>query len=72
MDLVKDNILQQFHVGDKLFNSEIKEKIGEIYKKLGYKKTPKANALENFFEIRDIKVKEGNRWVHKTEILKQK
>ena len=71
-DLVKDNILQQFHVGDRLSNSEIKEKIGEIYKKLGYKKTPKANVLEEFFEIKYTKIKENNSWVNGIEILKQK
>lgn len=71
-DIVKDNILQQFHVGDRLSNSEIKGKIGEIYKKLGYKKTPKANALEEFFEIKYTKIKENNSWVNGIEILKQK
>lgn len=71
-DIVKDNILQQFHVGDRLSNSEIKEKIGKIYKKLGYKKTPKANALEEFFEIKYTKIKENNSWVNGIEILKQK
>ena len=71
-DIVKDNILQQFHVGDRLSNSEIKGKIGGIYKKLGYKKTPKANALEEFFEIKYTKIKENNSWVNGIEILKQK
>ena len=71
-DIVKDNILQQFHVGDRLSNSEIKGKIGEIYKKLGYKKTPKANALEEFFEIKYTKIKKNNSWINGIKILKLK
>ena len=72
INLIRNSVLLEFHTGDKLSNNEIKAKLGEIYKKLGYKKVPKANALEKFFEVRDIKVKENDKWVHKTEILKLK
>lgn len=72
INIVKENILSSFSVGDKISNSEVKEKLREIYEKVGYKKTPKANALENFFEIKPTKIKEGNSWVNGIEILKQK
>lgn len=71
-DIVKEDILSSFSVGDKISNSYIKEKLKEIYNKLGYKKTPKANALEEFFEIKYTKIKENNSWVNGIEILKQR
>ena len=71
-DIVKEDILSSFSVGDITTNKEIKEKLKEIYDRLGYKKIPKANALEEFFKLKDIKIKDksGN-WIHKIEILKK-
>ena len=40
-DLVKDNILQQFHVGDRLSNSEIKEKLEKFIKSSDIRKPQK-------------------------------
>ena len=71
-DIVKEDILSSFSVGDITTNKEIKEKLKRIYDRLGYKKIPKANALEEFFKLKDIKIKDksGN-WIHKIEILKK-
>jgi hypothetical protein len=71
--LVKRRILSEFKVGDKITTSEIKEILRVIYQELGYKKTPKATDLEEYFEISPIKVKDQlGKWGRGFEIIKQK
>ena len=53
---IRDNILSVFTVGNKYLKSEIKEELKDIYTELGYNKTPKANDLEKYFEIRPCKI----------------
>ena len=72
ISIIRDNILSNFSVGDKVSNSEVKERLKRIYENVGYKKTPKASILGDFFEIKPIKIKEGNSWVNGIEILKMK
>lgn len=72
ISVIRDNILSNFSVGDKVSNSEVKERLKRIYENVGYKKTPKASILGDFFEIKPIKIKEGNSWVNGIEILKIK
>lgn len=72
ISIIRDNILSNFSVGDKVSNSEVKERLKRIYENVGYKKTPKASVLGDFFEIKSIKIKEGDSWVNGIEILKQK
>ena len=43
-----------------------------IYNQIGYKKTPKANDLEEWFEIKDILMTENNKRIHGFEIIKKK
>ena len=72
ISIIRDNILSNFSVGDKVSNSEVKERLKKIYENVGYKKTPKASVLGDFFEIKSIKIKEGDSWVNGIEILKLK
>ena len=72
ISIIRDNILSNFSVGDKVSNSEVKKRLKKIYENVGYKKTPKASVLGDFFEIKSIKIKEGDSWVNGIEILKQK
>ena len=54
-DLEKE-IFCQFKPGDKDTKVNIKNKIGQIYQKVGYTKTPKATDLEQYFEIRTCRI----------------
>ena len=50
-----DAIFSNFEIGKKFSLSTIKSKLESIYKNLDYKSTPKANDLENYFEIKTCK-----------------
>jgi len=50
-DGMKEEIYQRFSVGEVYSNKEAKEVLTEIYSKHNYNKSPKANDLENYFEV---------------------
>ena len=62
-------IINEFNVGKRYTKVEIKEKLREIYSSLGYKKTPKATDLEQWFEIKSVLI---NRKDNGFEIIKKK
>ena len=70
----KELIYSKFNEGDKLSNKEIKEKLKDIYDSLGYKKSPVASDLREYFELgENIKVKDQNgKWVRGIELIKKK
>ena len=51
--LLQNHIYLDFKVGDKLSLAEIKQKLSNIYTEINYIKTPKANDIENYFEIKE-------------------
>ena len=53
---LRDEIYNIFKVDEKYTKSEIKNMLKDLYKFLGYNKTPKANDLEKYFEIKLCKV----------------
>lgn len=53
-DVLKNKIYSTFLPGDKYSLAEIKEKLKDLYNNLGYKKTPKAIDLLNYFEVKDF------------------
>ena len=57
MDLLENKIYSEFHEGDKLALSYIKEKLSQLYTEINYIKTPKANDLMNWFEIKESKMR---------------
>ena len=67
-------ILSTFLVGKKYTKLFIKDKLSEIYKTLGINLSPKANDIENYFEVAICKVtnKETGKRDHCYEILKKK
>ena len=70
---IKDKVYSEFQVGDKLISSDLKERLRDIYKDLSYNKSPKARDLEEWFDLKPIKLKdESGKWVHGLEILKKK
>lgn len=70
MDSVKTRILELFPVGMKIGNAESKQILENLYKELGYKKTPKTIDLEEYFETKTCKVKDpSGKWINGIEIL---
>lgn len=73
-DELKDRIYKEFCIGAKYPSSDIKERLGKIYMDLKYSKTPKANDLDEYFELRDCQVanKETGKRDRAYEIIKKK
>ena len=71
---IKGEVLSDFSIGSRYSKSEAKEKLGKIYTDLGYNKTPKANDLEQYFELKECKVlnSETGKRDAGFEIIKQK
>ena len=57
---VRERILSDFKVGDRLITSEVKEMLRLIYQDFKYGKTPKATDLEEYFELKDIRLKDSS------------
>lgn len=74
MDLLKNELNLSFPIGLRITSGDAKNRLRDIYRRLGYKKTPKATDLENYFELKETRVKDlssGN-FTRGYEILKQK
>ena len=59
-------------MGKRYLKSEIKEKLKEIYSSLSYTKTPKANDLENYFDVKECTILKDGKKSAGFEILKEK
>lgn len=59
-DDLENAIYSRFKEGDKIFRSEVKEILGEIYTALGKNAAPKASDLENYFDISLTKMKDSS------------
>jgi len=55
-ELLVRTIFNNFKIGDKLPNIDIKNILTNLYSSINYKATPKANDLEEYFEIRKCKL----------------
>ena len=70
---VRERILSDFKVGDRLITSEVKEMLRLIYQDFKYGKTPKATDLEEYFVLKDIRLKDSSgKLVRGIEIISQK
>ena len=72
---LEDEIYKTFTIGERYTKSRIKETLKNLYKFLGYNKTPKANDLEKYFELKECKVlvdKESGKRDMGFEIIKRK
>lgn len=70
---LKTLISTQFFVGSKLLLRDIKERLQYLYDNLDIKKTAKATDIEEYFEIKDIRIKmEDGRQSKGYELLKIK
>ena len=69
---LKSEILSEFKVGERYLRSDIKEKLGVIYSSLSYTKTPKANDLEDYFDVKSCTIIKDGKKSNGFEILKEK
>ena len=53
-DKLKSEIINTFPVKTKITKKEIKQKLSDIYKKLGITRSPKASDLGNYLELKDV------------------
>ena len=51
---LSEEIYKNFMVGNRYTKSEVKKILGELYKKIGYKKTAKSTDLVEFFIVKNI------------------
>lgn len=65
------NIIESiFSIGSKYTKKEIKEVLGKLYKENNISKTPKASDLEEYFELKSVKLKNSDgKWEHGFEII---
>lgn len=71
---IRTAILFNFQPGNKYSREYIKEKLQEIYDQLGFKKKAKANDLDEYFELRRVKIKNSilNKYDEGFEIIQLK
>ena len=70
----KLNLLSLFTIGSKYFTKQIKEMLRKFYEENNISKTPKASDLEQYFNLKSVKLKnlESNKWEHGFEIVSLK
>ena len=77
-ELLMESIYSDFKEGDRISLSKIKSRLSLIYSSINYNSTPKANDLERWFEVKNIKVSEEDlktgkkKQVRAYELLKSK
>ena len=71
-ELLEATIYNEFKVGDKITLSGIKDRLGYLYKSIGYDATPKAKDLENYFEVKNSSVYEDGKKIKCYTIIGKK
>ena len=69
---IREELSNEFEVGKSYTKADIKEKLSDIYKKLGYKTSPKATDLGEYFEMKECLVNNGTKRSGGFKILKEK
>lgn len=64
-------VYNEFHEGDIIERSEIKQRLKSIYNNLGCKKTAKATDLKSWFEIEEIQFRVNGRKFHGLKLVKK-
>ena len=70
--LNKVDITSIFNVGDKISKKDIKAMLGDFYTSNNISKTPKASDLNDYFILKSIKLKVGDKWENGFEIIAKK
>ena len=75
-ELLVNTIHQNFNPGEKYSLANLKNKLGELYSSINYTATPKANDIENYFEVKEFTTTEiidgVKKRVRNYELLKRK
>ena len=71
-DKIFEEIDKEFNVGESYNNTYIKSKLSEIYKRIGYKASPKATDLNNYFDTKKCLIQEGSKRVNGLKLLSKK
>ena len=71
-NLQNSSITSLFNVGDKYTTKQIKEILSNFYSLNSITKTPKASDLNEYYILKSIKLKVGDKWENGFEIIKQK
>lgn len=69
---VEEEFDKEFEVGKSYTNVYLKEKVREIYRRIDYRASPKANDLGNYFETKDCLMSENGKRVHGLKLLSKK
>lgn len=69
---IKGELSNVFEVGKSYTKADIKGRLSDIYKKLGYKASPKATDLGEYFEMKECLVNNGTKRSGGFKILKEK
>ena len=71
-DKIFEGIDKEFNVGESYTNTYIKSKLSEIYKRIGYKASPKATDLNNYFDTKKCLIQEGSKRVNGLKLISKK
>ena len=71
-DKIFEEIDKEFNVGESYTNTYIKTKLSEIYKRIGYKSSPKATDLNNYFDTKKCLIQEGSKRVNGLKLINKK
>jgi len=71
-NLQNSSITSLFSVGDKYTTKQIKEILSNFYSLNSITKTPKASDLNDYYILKSIKLKVGDKWENGFEIIKRK
>ena len=71
-DKIFEEIDKEFNVGESYINTYIKTKLSEIYKRIGYKATAKANDLNNYFDTKKCLIQADDKRVNGLKIISKK
>ena len=66
---IEDEIRGAFHVGEEVSNKTAKQKLQEIYDRLGVHNTAKATDLRQYFTLKKTNIKEDGQRVHGIKII---
>ena len=71
-DKIFEGINKEFNIGESYTNVYIKDRLGEIYKRIGYKASPKANDLNKYFDTKKCLIQDSGKRLNGLKILSKK
>ena len=70
---IREIINEEFKVGEKIFKSDIKERLRKVYSSINFKKSPKAIDILNWFEVKDVNLSdEDGKRIKGYELVREK